>query len=215
MHKLKKIPQHLWLTLSIALVLAVTMSGLRFGTSSNLVFSVNIAATTDMETPIFQLFYDVGRHFNERDSRSVQLPQDRQAVPVSIPIPGRSILGLRVDLLNGPGTVVMQGLRVTTRLGKTLYTPDKNSEVELHQIETMEVKPEHIRVTINSEANDPYLVLYFSPPLRSAIKGDWSAHLSFGLKLFIVLFCGLELLLLLAGDKNRCQAEGGKGKISH
>lgn len=167
-----------------------------------LTFSVEVISNTTIEKPVFQLFYDIGRGFNEKDSNSFFLTPDEPVQTISYTIPSHSICDLRLDYLNGPGQVTLKNFALHSNSGENIYLQLQTDHLQLNQTESMLLSPRSVQLKTLSTANDPYIHLSFEPACTLASKPLQTADFMFALKTFCILFFGISLLFFLTRQKN-------------
>ena len=170
--------------------------------SRYLTFSVEIISKTEMEKPVFQLFYDIGRGFNEKDSNSFLLTADETAQTISYTIPSHSICDLRLDYLNGPGQVTLKNFELHSNSGENIYIQLHPDHLQLNQTENMLLFPRSVQLKTLSTANDPYIQISFEPACSLITTPLQLADFMFALKTFCVLFFSTSLLIFLTRSKS-------------
>lgn len=166
-----------------------------------LTVSMEVTTSTELETPIFQLFYDVGRGFNERDSKSFLLNTDGATKTISHTVPSPSICGLRLDYLNGPGQVTLENIALHSNAGESIFLSLTRERLQVNQTASFHFNPRSLQATAISTATDPYIHLMFEPACSVAITGIQLKDISFALKSFFVLYAGIGLIFLLTQQK--------------
>ena len=170
--------------------------------SRYITFSVEVISETKMEKPIFQLFYDFGSGYNEKNSHSFLLTPDEASQTLSYTIPGHSICGLRLDYLNGPGEVTLKNISLLSNSGENFYIQLQADHVQLNQTERMLLSPRSVQLKTLSTANDPYLHISFDPACSLTSAPLQLNYFMFALKTFCILFLGTSLLIFLTRPKN-------------
>jgi hypothetical protein len=128
-------------------------------------FVVDMSSNTNS---IAQLFYDVGRGINERDSVTLSVAASSEFSRLRFALPRATIRALRFDPLNGPGTVSLQRASIEDAAGAVLYQFSQTDVVALHQIASgADSGSEQTFSTIPS-ANDPMLQVTVRNPINLA-----------------------------------------------
>lgn len=170
--------------------------------SRYLTFSVEVISKTEMKKPVFQLFYDIGRGFNEKNSNSFFLTPDEPAQALSYTIPSHSICALRLDYLNGPGQVTLRDFALRSNSGENIYLQLHGDHLQLNQTEKMLLSPRSVQLETLSTANDPYMQISFEPACSLASAPLQLADFMFTLKTFCILFFGISLLIFFTRPKS-------------
>ena len=117
---------------------------------------------------VAQLFWDLGRGFNETDSarRGYEAHPGLQTLP--FPLPPGSLQALRFDPLDGEARLVIRGLRVVDPAGRTLAVLPLASLEAAQDIARHAVTEESLTVDTVPGRKDP--ILHFSPAAVSAVN---------------------------------------------
>ncbi len=187
------------ITATLAAILAAVAGWHRYQATAHLAFNTSVQLVeSGVEMPIFQVFYNTGRGYRESEARSVLLkPGEEQSITFTIP--SNRVYSLRLDVLNGPGSVVLQETALIGGDGRVLCPVSAGMAVEGNQLASLSVAADAIRLTTLAGANDPYLQVPFTPPCFSPVRQGVTSHLLFAGKIFAVLLLGFELLLLGSG----------------
>lgn len=194
--------KELVLIAAITIILTGVSSWYYAQASRYITFSVEVISETEMEKPIFQLFYDIGSGFNEKNSQSFLLTPDETSQTISYTIPGHSICGLRLDYLNGPGEVTLKNISLHSNSGENIYIQLHTDHVQLNQTENMLLSPRSVQLKTLSTANDPYMYISFEPACSLTKTPLQLADFTFALKTFCILFFGISLLIFLTRQKS-------------
>ncbi len=192
--------QNHYLPLILAIILAGVSTWYHNLTGKQLVFktAVTLAPTSVLpeDSPlVFQLFYDIGDGYTEDDSTSF-LFEPEKTTTLSQTIACCKVHGLRLDIMNVPGSAIIEEAGVYDITGKRLFdlldaVPSASNQIAAFN----EINKEKWRVQTEEGAVDPFIVFTFSPPLKAQQKGDLGFELLFGLKIFFMLFIGMWIML--------------------
>lgn len=201
-----------WLvSLCLAALFAFPHAAFRYRASIRLLVDFDIMVKAcGLKPPVLQVYYDQGRGFSEKNSMRVVLPEQKSK-HIQAYLPVTRLYRLRLDYLNGPGTVRLSRMTITDPFGPVLL-----SEIPVRQFvghQTQQVVQDGNALLVQSEANadDPHLALNFEPPLRASGAGKFWSSLVFGCKVFGIMAAALEILFLCIG-KSFLNAHLGTGK---
>ncbi len=189
-----------WLiTLGLAALFAIPNAAGRYRASTRIFLSFDIRVEEALHRPpLLQIYYDQGGGFSEGHSIRVVLPEKGAEKHIQALLPVPRLRALRLDYLNGPGTVSMKHIVLTDPLGTPLLEPSAKQFTPL-QTQSLRQSGDLLRVQTSPQAEDPHLSLTFEPALTAPRQGKALASLVFGLKIFAIVALGLELLLLVLG----------------
>ena len=114
-----------------------------------------------------QLFYDVGRGFNEQDSATVPVTSNslRSFQRLSFALPEKTLLGLRFDPLANEGRVVIRNMVIEKR--NTVVKAFPISKItSLNQIANRVEHENEVEFSTVAGANDPGLRIVTGEPLK-------------------------------------------------
>jgi hypothetical protein len=152
-----------------------------------------------------RIYYDLGRGYNETDS--VACPLAKSDIPqlCRLPVPAGGYQSIRLDPLEGAGTVTFEGpLRIVSARGRVRHTLALSTLQPLEQIASRRETNGRLEVVIVAPANDPQLVVRFSPALRIDLTpGDYLDGLGWRA---LVVFGVLSTLLFGLDRARRAQA---------
>jgi hypothetical protein len=138
---------------------------------------------------IVQLFFDVGRGFNEADSRSVMVRSGGSPKRILFSLPLAHYRGLRFDPLDRAGRVTISGARIRDDTGQVVMQFPPSQFQATQQIERMEVEGPSLSMATVPDANDPNTLIRLEKPFDLAPKPtmNWVPSL----KWFAVVYAGL------------------------
>ena len=203
-----------WLvSLGLAALFALPHAAFRYRASIRLIVEFKIAVhENELRPPSLQIFYDRGRGFREKASVKVILPE-RTKRAIQAYLPATRLRGLRIDYLNGPGRVEIEGFRIIEPFGEALLTHVPPERFTLFQTEPLKRDGDSLAVRSAPGADDPHIALNFAPALTAPRAGKFRSSLIFGLKIFAIMAVALEGLFccigksflndLLAAGRNR------------
>ncbi len=189
-----------WLiTLGLAALFAFPNAAGRYRASTRLFLSFDIRVEESLHRPpLLQIYYDQGDGFSERQSIRVVLPENGAEKQIQALLPVVRLHALRLDYLNGPGTVSMKRIALADSLGTPLLRLSAERFTPF-QTQSLRQSGDSLRVQSDAQAEDPHLSLAFDPALTAPRQGKALASLVFGLKIFAIVAFGLELFLLILG----------------
>jgi len=106
-----------------------------------------------------QLFYNSGRGFNETDSASVYLKAGTDFRNVSLALPLKDISDLRLDPLDGPGTIQIRNMSVVGADGKYPTFLNLGKARPVNDIEKAVFENGVLSISTTRDGRDPYLIL--------------------------------------------------------
>ncbi|WP_028583098.1 hypothetical protein [Desulfogranum mediterraneum] len=191
-----RINKQIWLTLGVAGLISLLSAWFHYQASGYQTISLEIRTNTELETPVFQLFYDLGRGYRERDSHSFLLQPGESFQQLSYTIPSHTIHGLRLDFLNGPGQVTLRQLTFHPADSDYL-APAPQVQLHFNQAEPLNHSPAGLTIRTRPEANDPFVQLSLEQPICHPCSHPLWPQLLFALKVFTFLGLCLGTVLLL------------------
>src|SRR6185437_1606453 len=108
-----------------------------------------------------QLFWNVGRGFNEADSNRQNYEKHPNLQTLRFPLPSVALKGLRFDPLDHEMKVAIRSLRITDKAERTLVKFSLTDLTPLQDISKCEIKDSLLLVETNPGGKDPILI--FSP----------------------------------------------------
>ncbi len=113
-----------------------------------------------------QVFWDSGGGLSERNSSSAAVPAGGGAATYRLPVPAGVYPSLRLDPIDGDGTVVITSVRMVEAGGRLIRPVGLDDFGAQNQIQSLVRDGDGLAVNIAPGGNDPQLILRFSPPLR-------------------------------------------------
>jgi hypothetical protein len=117
---------------------------------------------------VAQLFWDLGRGFNETDSARRDYEPHPGLQTLRFPLPPGPLQALRFDPLDGEARLVLRGLRVVDPAGRTLAVLPLTSLEAAQDIARHTATEEVLTVDTAPGRKDP--ILHFSPAAVSAVN---------------------------------------------
>ncbi len=116
---------------------------------------------------VAQLFYDIGRGFNESDSVSVRESSDslESFRELSFDLPRKTLFHLRFDPLTTEGRIAIRNVAIRNR-NAVLYRIGVSDIQPFNQIASRVQRGDEIQVATTPGANDPGLTFTLSKPVR-------------------------------------------------
>lgn len=162
-----KFPWSYWFrpaVLVVAALVALSVGSLFFSTMQErdfYLFEVDVATDTSGH---IQLFYDLGRGYNQVDSSVQPLPANARALRYGFVIPRGTVIGLRLDPLDTKGKLSIGRPAIVDFRRKEITHFDIQDFTPLTQVELSPIDKNSIAVT--STGTDPALLLRLPAPLR-------------------------------------------------
>lgn len=189
-----------WLvSLALAALFALPHAAFRYRASIRLIVEFRITVhENELRPPILQIFYDRGRGYREKASVKVTLPE-RTKRSIQAYLPTTRLRGLRIDWLNGPGRVEIEGFRIIEPFGGVLVAQVPPERFTLFQTEPLARDGDSLAARSLAGADDPHIALNFEPALKAPREGKFHSSLVFGLKIFAIMAVALEGLFCCIG----------------
>jgi hypothetical protein len=190
-----------WLvSLVLAALFAFPHATGRYRASTRPVVDFDITVEKNVHRPpVLQIYYDKGKGFREQDSFRVTLPEGGISKHIQAILPATKLYALRLDYLNGPGTVAVSGMKIMDPFGSPLVSHFSAAQFTTFQTEVLQEKEGSLVIQASSQADDPYITLVFESALGVPAKDKIRANVIFGTKIFAILWVVLEILFLLTG----------------
>jgi hypothetical protein len=192
--------KQLFITFTLSVILSVSYALYHAHARSFITLSLHLSAYTTLKRPILQLFFDIGQGFREDDSHKFLLFPQNTSQKLVYTIQRKVIYGLRLDYLNGPGSVLLHDMRFLSTSGDEILSISIPENVNANQTFIFHPTPGTVALISTPSANDPFVYIPFSEPFLSP-AGDFDpAQVYFGIKTFCALFVGISLILILTGN---------------
>jgi hypothetical protein len=146
-------------------------------------FDVTLTSTNASST---QVFWDLGRGFNEHDSSRQPLRIEPKPVVYRYMVPMGMIQALRLDPADGPGTFTFAQARIVDYRGRVVRTFSPDDFIAFNQIARLERLGDTLRVETTPEASDPILLLRLTAPLH--LRSDARIWFHFGAPIAVPVF---------------------------
>jgi hypothetical protein len=131
-------------------------------------FALEVALSSSV-AGLVKVYYDIGHGFHESDSAELTLAKTNLAQTYRFPLPDATYHSIRFDPVDGPGTLTLEAnLRITSDRGRLVRTIPLTDLQALDQVESLRAVDGRLEVVAAPAANDPQLLITFSPPLRLA-----------------------------------------------
>jgi len=147
-----------------------------------------------------QVFFDLGRNFNEADSSSLSLRGRNLSAACRFPLPEGTYRALRFDPIDRSGTVTFSGMRIVAPNGSAVRTFAARDFHPNHQIAQSTVGGDTVQMVTEPDANDPYYAVALPTPfdlheglVRRLLRVAWRFALLFTLGLGLVELGGFFL----------------------
>src|SRR5258708_9202359 len=117
-----------------------------------------------------QVFFDIGRGFNEANSSSVAIQAGVTPKLLKFPLPAGSYRALRFDPLNCPGTVTVTNARIRDYTGAAVTEFPPSMFVAFQQIKQMSLAEQRLVIETAADGYDPIVLLKLEKPLELIIR---------------------------------------------
>lgn len=136
-----------------------------------------------------QLFWDLGRGYNENDSSRQPLKIEPTPVVYRYMMPMGKIKALRLDPIDGLGNFTFSHAQIVDFRGKIIRTFSPADFKAAHDIAHMEIYGDTLHVAAKPDARDVVLELHLPEPI----------HLRSNLRIWLMLGAPVALMALLSG----------------
>ncbi|MGA2015818.1 MAG: hypothetical protein ABSH26_02620 [Opitutaceae bacterium] len=151
------------------------------------------ARVSSSEPGIVQLYYDVGRGFNEADSKSGLIRASGRPKPIRFRLPRGRYGALRFDPLNGAGVVTVSGALIHDDDGRVVARFPPSAFEATQQIKRMSVNGDTLTIETVPGADDPNTFIRLERPLSLAAPAyrEWVASLEYLAAAFLVVLAAV------------------------
>lgn len=169
------------------------------------------------EPGIVQLYYDLGRGFNEADSSFEPIRASDRLKPMHFRLPRARISALRFDPLDRAGVVTVSGAVIHDDAGRVAMAFPPSAFEATQQIGRMSVNGDSLTIETVPGANDPNTIIRLDKPLSLAAPAyrEWARSLVYLAAAFLVVVAAVAaasrlpragVALLLKGAARRPNA---------
>ena len=159
-----------------------------------------------------QLYYDSGSGVSETASSQSQAPWVPGTRIARLPVPAGQYRAFRFDPTTRDGTVTIESMRLLAIGGRVIREIALRELQPAHDIQSLRAHDGRLEVTVTPGANDPQLVVNFTPPL--VIVATF-AELSHGfLPRALAVFASLAVLLFALNSLPRVRAAFASGALA-
>ena len=123
---------------------------------------------------VVQLYYDIGRDFNEGDSASLPLTAGAEKV-YRFPLPFADYRGLRFDPNTTDGTVTLSSARIVSGSGRVLRTFPPDQFLPTQQIASAALEGNKLRIEIMPGSSDP--ITHIDGVAPFSLRQSWGYRL--------------------------------------
>jgi hypothetical protein len=136
---------------------------------------------------IAQVFFDIGRGFNEKDSQALSVAGTDVFQTLDFPLPHEPIRQLRFDPLTGPGTLVIRRMAVWDGAHRLIasFRPERLIPANETRVQPL---AEGALIETVPNARDPITIVPLNRPIASTINARTSA-VWWGLAWLAAVFC--------------------------
>ena len=192
---------HLFVGAALAAIMTVFYTWYYMQAMGNLTLSIRVRAATNLERPVLQLFVDTGDGFRQEDSRRFPLAAGQASQNLEHTIRSSTVHRLRLDYLDGPGSVHLEDMHVRSARGEVILVIPVPDNSVLNQTSISRQPDGTVTLTSPPGASDPFVVIPFPEPFVSPAGRLSPAHVRFGVAVFCTLFAGLSLIFILTGNR--------------
>ena len=185
---------------TISMILAVFYGWHHLQAKSFITLNLKLSAATEINRPVLQVFFDTGEGYREDESQRFPVSPHENPHTILVTSRSRVLHGVRLDYLNGPGSVLLQDMRLISTSGDEILSISIPEDTVINQTSISYPSPGIVSLTSSPAANDPYIIIRFSEPFFSPAGQFSLSQLQFGMKIFITLFVGISLIFMFTGS---------------
>lgn len=180
----------------VVFILAVMPKSLYYK-NRNIVISLNVKNTTDIEYQLFYTYAEGNNEFNEKDSEKLYVKAKNEFRKLKIKLPVKNIIKLRVDFGTNPQDIYLKEIKIEKNKQERIINPDEIvNGFLLNEIEILEVNDTEVH--FNSHLNDPHI--YVKDDINFGISSAKEINY---LLLFFVIFLSFMLSYILVSQADR------------
>ena len=135
-----------------------------------------------------QLYWSHGSGFKEKLSESIQVPGANRGVRIEFNLPTGTIDGLRLDPVDVPGTVTLEGLRFVDGDGDLIHDIPLSSLVVIANLKLVEHSAAGAVYRTDGPATEAAFMIALDYPLRPRGAMEWGRAVATVAKLFAAWF---------------------------
>jgi hypothetical protein len=152
-----------------------------------------------------QLFYDLGRGFNERDSSTVLIQGGVGPRPFQFGLPYGHYSALRFDPLDHPGVITVSGALIRDGIGRVIMRFPPSAFTATKEIGQMSVAGDTLTIETTPGASDPNTLIRLERPfdLLSPPPREWIQSLGWFAGVFAALAAAIALAARMHGACTR------------
>ena len=181
------------LLFGLALLLAVATASVELLPSAT-PFRFEVAVASSVSGRV-QVFYDIGRGFNEGDSASIAIAGSTEPTPLALPLPAGRYLGIRFDPIDTTARVTFAKPRIADADDNTVMALPPAEFVPNEEVAGYSVTRQEASFHVSNGGNDPWLTATFKTPQK--LQHGWWQRLSATARTACAAFFGWLILLLL------------------
>lgn len=182
--------------LPMALALCAAFPFFLSTTGTNEVFFLELELQTQVQESVAHVYYDYGRGFNEWDvAVSLPPPAKNRTDKCRFPLPAGILRNLRLDPFDGSGSAILNDVHICDARGNTVHTFKVSDFEPLNEI--AEIKPlgkTGVQLNTIAGAQDPYIALHFSEPLKLYAPLDLLGRLLYSVPVFALVFIAFVVM---------------------
>ena len=180
----------------LAFAIAAVLPFEPWGWSAPSSCSFEVSAESE-QSGLVQLYYDVGRGLNERDSSIVPIVAGRRTL-LRFPLPGGTFRALRFDPLDRDTRMTISGARIVGGGGQTVLSFAPDQFAPYLQIDGLKVRDQSLLIETTPGGFDPQLLIKLAKPF--ALHGPfWWEEIA----LIFAAMVGAVALVSWAGRSGR------------
>ena len=194
-----QLKEKIFMVLLFALFCTIIVSYARYREAGRSYLYLTMGVQSENEVVMAQLFYNIGRGYNQIDSVIEPVYSDNTVQKVSFRLPFNKIDSLRLDPINEAGIIQVEGLEFIGYHGQSLGAVDLSGLTPIRDIDSISNNQKGLLITATSKANPDVslLVDYPYPFDGTATQLDWTAIIIFSLQLFVILTIGFSIPFLI------------------
>ena len=189
----------IFLVLLFALFCTIVVSYSRYREAGRSYLYLTMGIQSENEVVMAQLFYNIGRGYNQIDSVIEPVYSDNTVQKVSFRLPFNKIESLRLDPINEAGIIQVKGLEFIGYHGQSLGSIDLAGLTPIRDIDFISKSQKGLLITATSKVNpDVSLLVDYPYPFDGiATQRDWTAIIIFAFQLFVILVIGFSIPFLI------------------
>jgi len=143
----------------------------------------------------YQIFYNIGRRFNEYDSKIYTIVENNDSVTLRFPLPAKKIRSIRIDPGTHEGVVKIKTIFLETEYSNYNWSPEqiKHYSKPMHQISDFTIQ--NGLLFVKTSGNDPYFK--FDPEFNNTLDKKIANRKKFHLYVYTVIAAIIIFFLIM------------------